>query len=106
MPAAPPNFSIQALKAAGLPTARALSGRNAGYTLVFSPLARIFLWRSSESAGSSVVHTTATLALANKSLTRREASCALASFQTDAALEGFSRTSIPKKRFNSRCVQW
>ena len=95
-PAAPDRRSAHALKDVGSRTPSALSGRNVGYTLVFRPESRIFSCRSSGSAGSSVVQMTATRFAERMSWTRSNGSLAFARSQTEAAVAGPTRSSIPK----------
>ena len=104
--AAPASRSTHGLKAAGLATPSALSGRKAGYTRVLRPACLILSWASRESAGSSVVQMTATRFAARMSCTRRVGSRSFARAQIESALAGPIRESIPKYRRSSRCDQW
>ena len=69
--AAAARRSTQGLKTSGRCTVRALSGRNAGNTLVGSPEAAMALWHARSSVGSSVVQTALTWNLPRMPWARR-----------------------------------
>jgi len=108
MPDTSASRRAHARAVSGRCTFPATSGRKVGTTFTGNPEAASVVCQSSGSAGSSVVPTSATFIRRRmpRAVRGPVASWRLASVQIFSAVLPSSRSSMPKWRRSSRCVQW